>query len=87
MHVVIVGRKSDPAAAALYAAALKQPVTYKSVEWWDRGEGPLPNPDVEYPDLGQAAAFLCKEASCSSPIFSPDKISNLGGGPLGRAQE
>ena len=87
VHIVIVGRKSDPGAGALFAAALKQPVTYKSVEWWDRSEGPLPNPDVEYPDLGEAAAFLCQDGSCSSPIFSPDRISNLVGGPSRRAQK
>jgi hypothetical protein len=84
---VIVGRKSDPAARVLFAAALKQPVTYKTVEWWDRSEGRLPNPDLEYPDLGQAAAFLCTDGTCSSPIFSPDRISSLVGGASRRAQK
>jgi uncharacterized protein YyaL (SSP411 family) len=87
VHIVIVGHKSDPTARVLFAAALRQPVTYKSVEWWDRSEGPLPNPEVEYPDLGQAAAFLCADGSCSSPIFSPDRMSNLVGGSSRRAQK
>jgi len=39
LHLTSVGRKGDPAARALFAAALKQPVTYKRVEWWDRSEG------------------------------------------------
>ena len=77
LHLAIVGRKSDPAARALFAAALKQPVAYKRVEWWDKDEGALPNPDVQYPQLEQAAAFLCTDRSCSAPIFLPDKISSL----------
>ena len=81
LHLTSVGRKGDPAARALFAAALKQPVTYKRVEWWDRSEGALPNSDVQYPELEQAAAFLCTDRSCSPPIFSPDKISTLAGLP------
>jgi uncharacterized protein len=77
LHLAIVGRKSDPAARALFAAALRQPVTYNRVEWWDQREGPLPNPDVRYPELERAAAFLCTDRSCSPPIFSPEKISKL----------
>jgi uncharacterized protein len=74
LHVAIVGHRSDPAARALFAAALKQPATYKRVEWWDRDEGALPNPDVQYPELEQAAAFLCTDRSCSAPIFLPDDL-------------
>jgi uncharacterized protein len=79
LHLAIVGRKGDPAARALFATALKQPATYKRVEWWDKNEGALPNPDVQYPELEQAAAFLCTDRSCSAPIFSPDKVSSLVG--------
>ena len=81
LHFAIVGRKSDPTARALFAAALKQPVAYKRVEWWDKDGGTLPNPDVQYPELEQAAAFLCTDRSCSAPIFLPDKISSLVGRP------
>jgi len=81
LHLAIVGRKSDPAARALFATALRQPVPYKRVEWWDHSQGALPNPDVQYPELEQAAAFLCTDRSCSPPIFSPDKISSLVGAP------
>ena len=56
-------------------------LTYKRVEWWDQREGALPNPDVQYPELEQAAAFVCTDRSCSPPIFSPDKISSLVGRP------
>jgi hypothetical protein len=44
-----------------FAAALKQPVTYHHVEWWDRAEGALPNPDVQYPEPERAGAFLCSD--------------------------
>jgi uncharacterized protein len=84
LHLAIVGRKSDLAARALFAAALKQPVTYKRVEWWDKDEGALPNLDVQYPELEQAAAFLCTDRSCSAPVYSPDKISSLVGRPPDR---
>jgi uncharacterized protein YyaL (SSP411 family) len=79
LHVTIVGRKSDPVARALFAAALRRPVSYKRLEWWDPDEGALPNPDVQYPKLDSAAAFLCNDRSCSAPIYSPDKLSEITG--------
>jgi uncharacterized protein YyaL (SSP411 family) len=75
LHITVVGHKSDPAAQSLFASALKQPGTYKRVEWLDRTEGALPNPDVQYPDLDTAAAYLCTDRSCSPPIDSPEKIT------------
>jgi uncharacterized protein len=75
-HITIVGRKEDSAAQALFRAALQDPSTYKRVEWWDEREGPLPNNDVEYPVLEQAAAFVCGDKSCSAPIFSPEKLTD-----------
>jgi uncharacterized protein len=74
LHITVVGSKADPAARALFLAALKQPTTYKRVEWFDEAEGPLPHADVEYPQIGRAAAFLCTENSCSAPIFTPEKF-------------
>jgi uncharacterized protein YyaL (SSP411 family) len=74
LHITVVGGKSDPAARTLFLAALRQPATYKRVEWFDESEGPLSNPDVDYPRIGKAAAFLCTEKSCSAPIFSPAKL-------------
>ncbi len=75
LHLTVVGKKDDPAARALFAAALAQPANDKRVEWWDRTEGELPNPDVPYPELAKAAAFVCTDRSCSAPIFDPAKIS------------
>ena len=74
LHITVVGSKNDPAARSLFLAALKQPATYKRVEWLDENEGPLRNADVEYPRIDRAAAFLCTDRSCSAPIFAPEKL-------------
>jgi uncharacterized protein YyaL (SSP411 family) len=76
-HITIVGRKDDATARELFLAALQDPSTYKRIEWWDEREGALPNGDVEYPTLEQAAAFVCGDKSCSAPIFSPEKLTGL----------
>ena len=74
VHITIVGHKDDTAAKALHAAALGYPVDFKQVDWWDKREGPLPNPEVTYPELTRAAAFICTNNTCSSPIFDVDRI-------------
>jgi hypothetical protein len=78
LHITIVGPKTDATAAALFGAALKLPAPYKRIEWWDTQEGVLPNSDVEYPSLPEAAAFICTERSCSPPLFSAEKLTALG---------
>jgi len=84
LHVTIVGHKDDPTAQALFQAALRYPAGYKRLEWWDTREGKLPNPDVQYPELSEAAAFVCTNRVCSAPIFNPadvvakvDRLSGL----------
>jgi len=69
-HLTIVGRKDDPDAIRLHAAALAYPALYKRVDWWDPREGPLANPDVTYPELDRAAAFACGDHLCSPPVFT-----------------
>ena len=75
LHLTIVGHKDDPAAQALFQAALRYPAGYKRLEWWDMREGKLPNPDVQYPELKQAAAFICTSRTCSPPIFQADALA------------
>ncbi len=53
LHLTVVGRKDDPAAKALFLAALQYPSFYKRLEWWDTREGKLPNPDVQYPSVAR----------------------------------
>jgi uncharacterized protein YyaL (SSP411 family) len=69
-HVTIVGHKDDDGAQRLHAAALRYPVIYRRIDWWDKREGAMPNPDVRYPELARAAAFICTGNACSQPVFS-----------------
>lgn len=75
LHITVVGAKSDATAQTLYREALKFPRVYKRPEWWDRAEGPMPNPDVQYPQLPKAAAFVCTNKRCSLPIFQPGQVA------------
>jgi uncharacterized protein len=75
VHVAIVGPKDDARAAALYAAALRYPLSDKRAEWWDKREGPLANADVDYPDYPEGpAAFACTRNYCSLPVTDPAAI-------------
>lgn len=77
LHLTIVGFKNDAQAKTLYLNALAYPATYKRIEWWDKEEGDLPNPDVQYPQLKKAAAFVCTNQRCSLPVFNPDDLTGL----------
>jgi len=69
VHVTVVGARGDPRSAALYAGALAYPLAYKRAEWWDKAEGKLTNPDVDYPDYPEGpAAFACTRSFCSLPV-------------------
>jgi uncharacterized protein YyaL (SSP411 family) len=74
LHVVIVAKKSDPAGQDLFATAMAIPTSYKRLEWYDASEGPLPNADVDYPTLSQAAAFVCSGTACSLPAFAQAQL-------------
>lgn len=76
LHITIVGRKDDDLSKSLFAAALQYPSAYKRLEWWDKREGPMPNPDVTYPEFDKPAAFICTNKRCSLPIFAPEKIAS-----------
>jgi uncharacterized protein len=73
-HITIVGHRDDPRARALFATARAFPARYKRLEWLDPREGKLPNPDVEYPDMGEAAAFACSNRICSYPAFNAEEL-------------
>ena len=75
LHVAIVGPKKSGDARALFSEALRARTWYKRVEWWDAGEGPLPNPDVDYPVFQFAAAFVCTGNACSSPVKTPAALA------------
>ena len=75
IHITVLGSKSDPDAQVLLSAALKYPFGYKQIEWFDRKEGPLPNAEVEFPELPKAAAFGCAFDRCSAPIYKADLLT------------
>ena len=70
VHVAIIGGKKDPVAQRMFALALRIPTQHKLIEWWDRSEGPAPRGESLYPELPAAAAFLCANGACSSPLGS-----------------
>lgn len=70
LHVMILGGKDDPVAAAMFAAALRVPEPHKLVEWWDRRTGPAPRGADIFPEMDGAAAFLCANGACSTPLTS-----------------
>ena len=70
-----MGHKDDTTAQNLFQACLRYPSYYKRLEWWDFREGRLPNRDVQYPELRQAAAFIWTSHTCSPPIFEPSKLA------------
>jgi uncharacterized protein YyaL (SSP411 family) len=74
LHLTVVGAKDDPGAKALFRAAMEYPSLYKRLEWWDAREGKLPNPDVQYPSVPRAAAYVCTERSCSAPMFKAEEV-------------
>ncbi|HVU16831.1 MAG TPA: DUF255 domain-containing protein [Candidatus Didemnitutus sp.] len=74
LHVTVVGAKSDPVARAMFAEALRYPTAHKLVEWWDRREGPAPRGEDIFPDSPTAAAYLCANGACSSPMDSAEKL-------------
>ena len=73
-HITIVGPKEDALARQLAAAARALPATYKRLDWWDRREGPLDNPDITYPEMDRPAAFACGDRICSLPAFTAEEL-------------
>ena len=61
-HITVVGGKDEPQAASLHAAGLAFPALYKRIDWWDKREGPLPNPDVQYPELAPVGGLRLHES-------------------------
>ena len=78
VHLVVVGAKADDGAKAMFKAALAYPAPYRRVEWYDRTEGPLPNPGgIEYPEVKDAVAFVCANHRCSLPIRKPEALRGV----------
>jgi hypothetical protein len=74
LHIVVVGSKNDEGARKLFTAAGQYPPTYKVVEWQDLKEEAL-HEKITFPDLPQAAAYICANNSCSPPILKPEDLA------------
>lgn len=74
LHITVVGGKTDPRARLLWREAVGAREEYIRREWWDRSEGPLPNPDVRYPQLEVPAAFMCVDKRCSVPLYTEEEL-------------
>jgi len=77
LHLTVLADKHDAAGKELFTALQRLPPWYKRVEWWDKSEGSLPNPDVSYPMPKRAAAFVCTQTRCSLPIFKSAAIAEF----------
>jgi uncharacterized protein YyaL (SSP411 family) len=75
IHITIVGSSADPATRALFTNALASPSSYKRIELLDPKQGKPVRADVTYPELSRPAAFLCRQRSCSTPIFETPKLA------------
>jgi len=76
LHIAVVGKRDDPAAYSLFAAALATASDYRLVEWADPREGASTS-GIAYPDLSRAAAYVCSGNACSSPAFDVAKLKIL----------
>ncbi len=74
-HITVVGPRGDATAQTLFQTALRNGPAYERLEWWDASRGPMLRADVQYPQLGRPAAFLCTANACSSPIFEAKTLS------------
>lgn len=77
LHVTILGKRDDQAAAALYRAALAHPSSYKRLDWFDPAGPKLANLDVSFPPVKKASAFVCGNGSCSSPLTDVEALDRL----------
>ena len=75
VHITVVGAKENVKSQGLFKAATEYPTSYRRIEWWDKKEGDMPNPDVRYPQLPQPAAFACADRACSLPVFKEAEIA------------
>jgi len=74
-HVVVSGRRADPAAQALHRTAWGSSHPDRLVSWAEPGQL-LPEPARAMADraAGEATAFLCVGNSCAPPTSDPDLL-------------
>lgn len=64
----VVAEAGDRKGRALHEAALRVWEPRASIEWSE--------PGTRYPDIGQAALYLCSDRSCSPPLDDPRDVAS-----------
>jgi len=77
LHLTVLAAKGDADGKILFSTMQHLPAWYNRIDWWDKAEGPLPNPDVSYPAPKRAAAFVCTQSRCSLPMYKPAQIAEF----------
>ena len=77
LHLTVLAAKGNADGKVLFSTMQHLPSWYKRIDWWDKTEGPLQNPNVSYPAPKRAAAFVCTESRCSLPIYTPAGIAEF----------
>jgi hypothetical protein len=73
LEIVVIGSKDDQRARALFSAGLRQPRTFKTVEWIDSADiAELQK--RKYPCSAAAVAYVCLNGQCSLPLNNPADI-------------
>jgi len=77
LHLTVLAAKGDANGKVLFSTLQHLPRWYKRIDWWDKEEGALPNPDVSYPPSRRAAAFVCTQSRCSLPMFNAAAVAEF----------
>ncbi|HEY8209557.1 MAG TPA: DUF255 domain-containing protein [Myxococcaceae bacterium] len=75
LHFTVVGARGDERTRALYAAARRTAPVAKRIELWDPAEGPRRETGLTFPKIDRPALYVCGAASCSRPVFDPEKVA------------
>lgn len=67
LQITIVGDASLPESQALYAAALRFPEPYKTIQYQVHDQ---------YPEADEPVAYVCTGAACSRPVSEPSELSS-----------
>ncbi len=77
LHITIIGSKDEKSAQNLYNTAIKSAPKNSLIQWWSLDEAKRLNPSMKYPDLKQAAAYICIQYRCSLPALTPAELQVL----------
>ncbi len=77
IHIAILAAQNDPVGRELDRSALAAGLPYLRIEVIDPSGPASARKDVEYPSLAHAAAFLCTNGACSTPVESAKQLQEL----------